>query len=261
MSRRAVSGSQRCIITSLNFMPKQESITGTHPVTWNSGTMRMKHGANAPPVPSGVLALAGGLDGGVAPEPHQAVDHGPVGRDGTLGEPGGPRRVEDGGVVVGADLDLGHRVAELDHLVVAGHAGRVRLELVAPHHDHRHAPGVGRGVGPLDPLGIGDQQRQAGVLDGVVELGLGPPGVERDRHGADRQDGGERDDPLGEVAHGDPHPVALAGSRRCGPGRGPGRRRCAWSGRRSSARPRRPGTRTRRPGPRRTSGPGWPGRS
>ncbi len=51
MSRSAVSGSQRCIITSLNFIPKQESITGTHPVTWNSGTIRMKHGANAPPCP------------------------------------------------------------------------------------------------------------------------------------------------------------------------------------------------------------------
>ena len=45
MRRRAVSGSQRCIITSLNFMPKHDSITGTHPVTWKSGTMRMKHGA------------------------------------------------------------------------------------------------------------------------------------------------------------------------------------------------------------------------
>ena len=52
MSRRAVSGSQRCIITSLNFIPKHESITGTHPVTWNSGTMRMKHGATNPPVPN-----------------------------------------------------------------------------------------------------------------------------------------------------------------------------------------------------------------
>src|ERR1019366_9968073 len=51
MSLRAFSGSHRCIITSLSFMPKQESITGTHPVTWNRGTMRMKHGANAPPVP------------------------------------------------------------------------------------------------------------------------------------------------------------------------------------------------------------------
>ena len=46
MRRRAVSGFHRCIITSLNFIPKQDSITGTHPVTWNSGTRRMKHGAN-----------------------------------------------------------------------------------------------------------------------------------------------------------------------------------------------------------------------
>src|SRR5665213_4142409 len=47
--RSAVSGSLRCIITSFNFMPKHDSITGTQPVTWNSGTMRMKHGGLPPP--------------------------------------------------------------------------------------------------------------------------------------------------------------------------------------------------------------------
>ncbi len=156
-----------------------------------------------------VLALAGGEHGRVAPEPHEAVDHGAVGRDGALGEARRARRVEDGGVVVRVDRDLRHRVAQGDHLVEALHPGRVRLELVAPHHDHRDAAGVGRGMGPLDPLRVGDEQGEAGVLDRVVELGLGPPGVERHRHGADRQDGRERDDPLGEVAHGDADPVAL----------------------------------------------------
>ena len=47
--RSAVSGSHRCIMTNFNFIPKQLSITGTHPVTWNNGTMRMKQGANPPP--------------------------------------------------------------------------------------------------------------------------------------------------------------------------------------------------------------------
>ncbi len=56
ISRSAVSGSHRCIMTSFIFMPKHESITGTHPVTWNSGTIRMKHGANPPP-PSGSRPL------------------------------------------------------------------------------------------------------------------------------------------------------------------------------------------------------------
>ena len=49
MRRRAVSGSQRCIMTSFSFIPKHESITGTQPVTWNSGTMRMKLGDRPPP--------------------------------------------------------------------------------------------------------------------------------------------------------------------------------------------------------------------
>ncbi len=58
MSRRAVSGSQRCIMTSFIFMPKQVSMTGTQPVTWNSGTMRMKHGVR--PAPRTGCPLAGG---------------------------------------------------------------------------------------------------------------------------------------------------------------------------------------------------------
>ena len=43
-------------MTSFSFMPKQDSITGTQPVTWNSGTMRMKHGG-LPPPPSGLSPL------------------------------------------------------------------------------------------------------------------------------------------------------------------------------------------------------------
>ena len=49
--RSAASGSHRYIITSLNFMPKHDSITGTQPVTWNSGTIKMKHGGcSSPPI-------------------------------------------------------------------------------------------------------------------------------------------------------------------------------------------------------------------
>ncbi len=44
MSTRAPSGSQRCIITSLKCHEKHDSITGMQPVTWKSGTIRMKHG-------------------------------------------------------------------------------------------------------------------------------------------------------------------------------------------------------------------------
>ena len=110
----------------------------------------------------------------------------------------------------GATSTAGIGVAQGDDLVVAPHTGGLRLELVGPDHDHGDAPGVGGPVGPLDPLGIGDQEREARIPDGVVDLGLGPPGVERDRHRPDREDGRERDDPFGEVPHGDAHPVPLA---------------------------------------------------
>ena len=47
ISSSAWSGSQRRCITSFSCAPKHESITGTHPVTWKSGTMRMKQGGLA----------------------------------------------------------------------------------------------------------------------------------------------------------------------------------------------------------------------
>ncbi len=42
ISSSARAGSHLCIITSLQPVAKQESITGTQPVTWKSGTTRMK---------------------------------------------------------------------------------------------------------------------------------------------------------------------------------------------------------------------------
>src|SRR3954454_19642881 len=47
MSSRARSGFHLYMITSFNPAEKQESITGTQPVTWKSGTMRMNDGAPA----------------------------------------------------------------------------------------------------------------------------------------------------------------------------------------------------------------------
>src|SRR3954466_14968617 len=39
ISSSARSGSQRYMITSFSPLAKHDIITGTHPVTWNSGTM------------------------------------------------------------------------------------------------------------------------------------------------------------------------------------------------------------------------------
>src|SRR5271155_3571303 len=47
MSCRARSGSQRYVITSFTWKVKQVIMTGMHPVTWKSGTIKMKHGGLA----------------------------------------------------------------------------------------------------------------------------------------------------------------------------------------------------------------------
>src|SRR5580658_2769642 len=63
MSRNAVSASQRYIITRRMPAAKDDSITGMHPVTWKSGTARMKTGGNA-----GVAANDGSLLGSASGE-------------------------------------------------------------------------------------------------------------------------------------------------------------------------------------------------
>jgi hypothetical protein len=88
------------------------------------------------------------------------------------------------------------------------HVRGERREFVKSHAEHRDV-GAGAGTRPsLDALGVGDQDRELRVVDRVLELFLGPPGVERHGNGTDRENGGEGDDPFGVVAHGDPHPVA-----------------------------------------------------
>ena len=60
ISSRARNGSHRCIITRRAPVATEPSITGTHPVTWNSGTVRMKQafGGTAASDP-----LSGGVSG------------------------------------------------------------------------------------------------------------------------------------------------------------------------------------------------------
>ena len=212
MSSRARSASQRYIITSFSPLPTQLSSTGTKPVTWNRGTMRMNTGG--PRRPRRLVGVQQPPDGRAAPEAGEGLEDGPVGRHRALRAAGGARRVEDGGVVVRADVDLGQRRARLAPRPPSGR--RRRRHLAEPHADGAHAPTRRRRRGSaLDPLGVGDQHGGRGVAEGEVELVLGPPGVERHEHRADRQDGAGGHHPLGVVAHADgdavagPHPVAL----------------------------------------------------
>ena len=56
MSARARSGSQRCVMTSLAPLTNEPSMTGTRPVTWNSGTHNMNTDGPAGAPGSEVLA-------------------------------------------------------------------------------------------------------------------------------------------------------------------------------------------------------------
>jgi len=85
---------------------------------------------------------------------------------------------------------------------------RQRRELVQAHAEHSNVGSLTRVGAAFDSLGVADEDRQLCVVDGVLQLLAGPPGVHRDRDRPDRKDRGERDDPLRIVAHGDADAVA-----------------------------------------------------
>jgi hypothetical protein len=120
---------------------------------------------------------------------------------------GRARRVEDGGIVVGADLDGRHGRAGRDDVLEP--LGARRQWARRPHHDGADAERVERAFGPLGPFLVGDEHAGARVLQAVGELVDGPPGVERHGDGPDRGDRGERRDPFGVVAHADGDAVTL----------------------------------------------------
>ena len=90
----------------------------------------------------------------------QRLDHGAMRRDRALRVAGGARRVQDRGVVVGVDVDLGQRRSPAhDHVLPVIDAGRTRrpvrtATMIAMPRS------LARRRGPLDPLGVGDQHRR-----------------------------------------------------------------------------------------------------
>jgi hypothetical protein len=127
-----------------------------------------------------------------------------VGGHGALREPGGAGRVEDRDVVVGVDVDLGHRGA-LDEQVVEPNGTVV---VAGPDRDERGIDRVDR-LDARQALLVADDDRAAGVVRRVLDLIGDPPGVERHSDRAHRGDGDERRDPLGVVAHRDADAIAL----------------------------------------------------
>ena len=163
-------------------------------------------------------------------EVHQIGHAVPVGPDRTLGLPGGPRGVEDGGVVVRFDGHVGqggvtgpghgelgqgdHRQRYRSRPLHGGSDGGppapVLVVLLAAHHDGAESRGlVEVGEHPPPALLVGEEEGCSRVTEPVGQLGPGPPGVEGHDDGAHRDRRPEGDHPLGQVAHGDGHPVAL----------------------------------------------------
>ena len=106
MSSSALSGSQRCSITSFSWTLKHESITGTQPVTWKSGhdedeAGRVRAGGRR----RRRRAAHDALQRAVAREGHERLADRAVRGDGPLREARRPRRVQDRGVALGVDLD------------------------------------------------------------------------------------------------------------------------------------------------------------
>ena len=110
ISSRARSASKWCIM--MIFPPAARFVTMTewHPVAWKRGTESKKAGWVLVPVSSSVAgAEARGAAGVEEEEAHQVRAHVAMGAHRTLGPPGGAGRVEDGGVVLRIDGEVGRR--------------------------------------------------------------------------------------------------------------------------------------------------------
>ena len=190
------------------------------PVTWNSGTESSATGAVFRGRFGGRLRIGPrhGHQGVEEAQVHDVGDDTPLGHHGALGKAGGPRRVEDADVVVRARSRLpGARSAGVATASCQGVApsaassdARTDNDLEGVRGAHRRQ--VRRQGG--EAIGIGEEQLRRGVREGVLHLGARPPGVHAHGHGADGHGGPVAERPLGVVAHGDAHAVAVAHAAR-----------------------------------------------
>jgi hypothetical protein len=130
----------------------------------------------------------------------------------TLRRRGRARGVEDGGIVLGADLDrgqvdIGRDVTE--QLRQVSDAGAEASRLRPSHQDVEPRQLLELGRQSVQSLLVADQDRRARVPQAVREFGTGPPRVERNDDGAGSRRSPKRHRPLGEVPHRDRDPIAL----------------------------------------------------
>ena len=81
---------------------------------------------------------------------------------------------------------------------LAGHA----------HGDATHAERSQLRTDALDSLLVGEEHLGAGVDESILDLGAGPPGIERHRNRTHRDDRTEGHDPFGVVTHVDRHAIS-----------------------------------------------------
>ncbi len=157
-------------------------------------------------VPGGLRQVAAGgehRDGGVVAGVRGRRAPGGVGGDNSLGVTGGSGGVEQGGVVVRADRELG--------CGERGVGAQVLEAVVVVRVADGEQRGAVRGdpVGhPLGPLRVGHDQAGCAVVERVRQFLRLPPGVQRHGDQTGQLGGPEGDLPLGEVPHRDHHPVA-----------------------------------------------------
>ena len=155
------------------------------------------------------LASSGRLNRRTRGKRHDGLTDRTVRRDGPLGEASGSRRVKNRSVHVRCHLDEGHRGSANNHLMPVLNPRGQRQKLIKANTQDSHTRALTDFVRSSYALGVGDQDTQPGVVHRVVQFLLGPPRVERHRNRANGGDGGERDNPLGQVAHGNSHAIAL----------------------------------------------------
>ncbi len=122
------------------------------------------------------------------------------------------RRVEDRGVVVGGDRDVGQAAGRVERRaqVLPPHDTGGQVAAVAAHDDHLGSEAREVGREALEPLAVEEQRLATGVGDRVLELRTEPPRVQGDGDRAERHRRPEAHDPLRVVAHADGDAVALA---------------------------------------------------
>ena len=142
-------------------------------------------------------------------EIEQGLANGPVAGRRTLGLAGSAGGVHDHDQVVGSHLDLRQARTRSLGLQCLPFVDTVGSRALGTHDYRLHPDCLEAWRNIIQPLLVADHQASTGIREAVFQLLRLPPAIQGHNHGTDRHDGGIGHHPLGVVAHGDGHPVAL----------------------------------------------------